>query len=235
MYNPTVVGQEGGEEFLRGTIGVLGPLGRWKVPRRRDVTTRFKWDCVPVPHQVQSASIVFYTAWSMATASPHPKECYQLIKYLTGAQGQILAAHLGLAIPSLKSVAYSDDFLNPPGMPKHNSQAFLDAVNVARIQQVPREPEWSRICAEEDAKGILLGVNSPPQMAAEIKRRHGWNWIPPLRWGIGNRCDGTSCWALPRPCWRRNLCAAGGAPAANPLGRSIAPRNVPVGHSSRPG
>ncbi|HSV14911.1 MAG TPA: extracellular solute-binding protein, partial [Tepidisphaeraceae bacterium] len=191
VYNPTVVGQEGGEEFLRGGIGVLGPLGRWKVPRMKEVTA-FKWDCVPLPHKTQEASMVWYTAWSMSSASPHPKECYELIKYLTGAKGQILAAHLGLAVPSLKSVAYSDDFLNPPGMPKHNSQAFLDAVKVARIQQVPREPEWARICGEELQKALLLGTEKPAQMAQVVKQR----WLSeldsplrqqqwqPMRWNI---------------------------------------------------
>jgi multiple sugar transport system permease protein len=182
VYNPTVVGQEGGEEFLRGTIGVLGPLGRWKVPRMKEVTA-FKWDCVPMPHEKQAASMVWYTAWSMATASPHPQECYELIKYLTGAKGQILAAHLGLAVPSLKSVAYSDDFLNPPGMPKHNSQAFLDALKVARIQQVPREPEWARLSVEEFQKSLLLGVKSPAQVAIDIKRRWLSELDSPLRQG----------------------------------------------------
>jgi multiple sugar transport system permease protein len=182
VYNPTVVGQEGGEEFLRGTVGVLGPLGRWKVPRMKEVTA-FKWDCVPIPHKTAEASIIWYTAWSMAASSPHPDECYKLIKYLTGAKGQILAADLGLAVPSLKSVAYSADFLSPPGMPKHNSQAFLDAVNVARIQQVPREPEWPRICAEQFQKALLLGTMPPQQMAQDIKRKWLAELDSPLKTG----------------------------------------------------
>src|SRR5262249_24602109 len=86
-------------------------------------------------------------------------------------------------VPSLKSVAYSDDFLNPPGMPKHNSQAFLDAVNVARIQQVPREPEWARLSVEEFQKSLLLGVKSPAQVAVDIKRRWLSELDSPLRQG----------------------------------------------------
>jgi multiple sugar transport system permease protein len=132
---------------------------------------------------------------SDGTASPHPKECYELIKYLTGAKGQILAAHLGLAVPSLKSVAYSDDFLNPPGMPKHNSQAFLDAVKFARIQQIPREIEWTRMSLEEFQKALLLGTEPPPRMAAEVKRRWLAELDSPLRQGQWQPMNWTTVFA----------------------------------------
>ena len=71
VYNPTVVGQEGGEQVLRGTIGVLGPLGRWKVPHGGRPAS-FRWDCVPLPHETATASMVWYTAWSVASGTPHP-------------------------------------------------------------------------------------------------------------------------------------------------------------------
>ena len=72
-------------------------------------------------------------------------------------------------------------------MPKHNSQAFLDAVKVARIQQVPREPEWPRICLEQLQKCLLLGTEKPAQMANEVKRRWLSELDSPLRqgeWGV---------------------------------------------------
>jgi multiple sugar transport system permease protein len=180
VYNPTGVAKDGGEEFFNGNIGCVGPIGRWMTPRYSTIT-KFKWDAVPVPYKTAPASQVFYTAWTMSANTKHPDEAYQLMKYLCGRDGQIDQAHLGLAVPCLQSVANSPDFLSPPGLPKMNTQLFLDALNYSRIQQVPVEQEWTRIVGDKMNNAIQLGQATPMQAADDTKKAWLSELDSPLR------------------------------------------------------
>ena len=189
VYNPTGVAKDLGEVFFNGSIGCIGPLGRWMTPRYCTIT-KFKWDVVPVPYKVKPASQLFYTAWAISPGTKHPDEAYKLLKYLCGREGQIDQARLGLAVPCLKSVANSADFLSPPGLPKVNTRLFLDALSYSRLQQLPREPEWTRIVTDEINNAIQLGQVSTMQAAQNTKtawlavldsplQAKAW---PPMRW-----------------------------------------------------
>lgn len=169
-YNPTGIAKDGGDEFLNGRIGCIGPIGRWRTPDFKLVTS-FRWDVVPVPYAKKEyqASQIFYNAWGIAAGSKHPDETYELIKFLTGAEGAAMQSRLGLAIPPLRSVANSPDFLSPEGIPPHRSDLFLKAIDHARIQQNPREAEWLRIIGDRIGKSISLGSADPLANAREIE------------------------------------------------------------------
>jgi multiple sugar transport system permease protein len=191
VYNPTGIAKDGGQEFFNGNIGCLGPIGQWMVPRYNTITS-FKWDCVPIPHKDAPASQLYYTAWSMSTGTKHPDECYKLMKFLCGKEGQIMSAHMQLAVPSLRSIAESDHFLNPPGIVKHNGQVFLDALKYARLQQIPRQAEWNQIIDDLSKHSIQLGMEDTLTNARNIE--HAWlaeldsplrqqKWRP-MRWDV---------------------------------------------------
>src|SRR5581483_11822360 len=183
VFNPTGIAKDGGQEFINGHIGCIGPIGRWMVPTYKDITS-FRWDCVPVPYKTRHASMMYLTAWSMSAATPHPDECYELMKFLCGQEG--------LAIPPLQSVANSPDFLSPPGLPPHNAKAFLDAIPFTPLQQVPKEPEWNQILSDDITRSLQLGEVTPAVNAQEIKR----DWLAeldsplrkrewgPMRWNV---------------------------------------------------
>jgi ABC-type sugar transport system permease subunit len=89
-------------------------------------------------------------------------------------------------------VANSPDFLNPPGIPPHNSQHFLEAIEFARLQQVPPQPQWRRILQEGVDRSIQLGQATPIQVAHAIEaqwlaefdsplRQRDWQ---PMRWDL---------------------------------------------------
>ena len=122
-----------------------------------------------------------------------------------------MQCRLGLAIPPLQSVANSPDFLSPPGIPKHHAQLFLDAINYARLQQNPREAEWTRIVGDRVTKAIQLGQATPSEVASEIKdawltelnsplRRQEWG---PMRWGWIWLIGGGSALALLCALWAK--------------------------------
>jgi multiple sugar transport system permease protein len=191
VYNATGIAKDAGEEFMIGDIGCTGPLGRWKVPVFRDIT-KFKWDIVPIPYltKADQTSPVFLTGWAMASAAKDPDTCFDLMKYLCGPEGAALQSRLGLAIPPLQSIANGPDFLDPPNIPHIHHQIFLDAIRYARIEQLPREPEWTRIVADLITRSIQLGQVSTLDNAHEIRdawlkeldsplRRQEWK---PMNW-----------------------------------------------------
>jgi multiple sugar transport system substrate-binding protein len=73
-------------------------------------------------------------------------------------------ARTGRTVPSLKSVAASDAFLDPNEKPK-NAQVFLDAVE--QIRHLPTISTWPEI--EDAANGILEnGMYLPNQDPAKV-------------------------------------------------------------------
>lgn len=191
VYNATGIAKDGGQEFINGNIGCVGPSGRWMVPTYKNIKS-FRWDYVPVPYERKEyqASQIYYVAWAMAQQTRYPEESYRLMKFLCGSEGARIQARLGLAIPPLRSVAESKDFLSPEGIPPHHAQVFLDAIQYGRLQQDPPEPEWQRIVGDQINSSIQLGETTPMQNVKKIEsawlaeldsplRRQTW---PAMRW-----------------------------------------------------
>jgi len=182
----------GEQEFYTGRIGVVGPIGRWRTPRFRSIDT-FNWDVVPFPHLEgkDPASVVAVVAWGMSSTTKHPDESFKLMKFLCGTQGQRLTAQSGLAVPCTKPVAESDDFLQP-GQKPANAQLFIDLIDIARIGQMPPEPEFARIFEEEVAQTIqygkqsakLTGKNTESRWIAELGSPLRNRSFPQMPWGV---------------------------------------------------
>ncbi|HEY1687120.1 MAG TPA: extracellular solute-binding protein [Tepidisphaeraceae bacterium] len=204
IYNASGAVRDGammaGEQFINGNVGCDGPVGRWKVPTYKE-GVKFHWDVVPIPYKTKAdqVTLLAYTIWAMASGSEHKAQAYDLMKFLCGPDGAAMQSRLGLAVPPLKSVANSPDFLSPPGIQKHNSQLFLDSLNYARLGQTPVEAEWKDILEETTGNALQLGLETPLQAARQVRqlwlevldapvRRHQWKLFP----------------------WKLVLCAVGG-------------------------
>ncbi len=133
-------GIDPGSLFLSGRIGMVGPFGRWVVPSYRSIED-FAWDFAPLPRGEARANVIATIAWSMSSRSKHPEQAWSLLKWLTGPESQDAQARLGLAIPTLRSVAESDAFIDPD-LPPANDRAYLDAVEVARVPPWPVDPAF---------------------------------------------------------------------------------------------
>ncbi len=133
--------------FLTGRIGMVGPFGRWVVPSFRTIPPSgeeggFKWDYLPLPRGREHANVIATVGWSMAAESAHPDEALQLLQWLVSEDVQAEQSRLGLAIPTRRSVAESDAFVNP-SVPPANDRAFLDDVAVARVPHWPADPAFA--------------------------------------------------------------------------------------------
>ena len=132
--------------FLTGRLGMVGPYGRWVVPSFRSIPPPgeggFEWDFAPLPRGDVRANVIATVAWAMSPRSEHPDESARLLAWLVGPETQDAQSRLGLAVPTLRSVAESDAFIDPDVAPR-NDRAYLDAVEHARVANWPRDPEFS--------------------------------------------------------------------------------------------
>lgn len=134
--------ETGLEPFLAGNVGFAGPFGRWKVPTYRLITD-FDWDFAPMPHASGSPPVngILTAAWAIARSTPHKEAAWRFVKYMNSVRGQTRMCEAGLAIPVLKSVAYSDAF-KQEGMRPKNWRAYLDAADHARVVDWPADPKF---------------------------------------------------------------------------------------------
>jgi multiple sugar transport system substrate-binding protein len=134
--------------FVNGRLAMLLDSRR-AVPSLREAA-EFDWDVVSLPYFQEPANILHSDAYCMTKASDAKDAAWRFVEYALGPEGAAVVAKTGRTVPSLKSVAESDAFLDPSQKPK-NSQAFLDAVET--IKHVPTISTWPEI--EDVTNGIL--------------------------------------------------------------------------------
>ncbi len=129
---------------------------RWCMSSRR-ATPTFRTDQgLRLGHRAASrstreqAGILHSDAYCMTKASENKEAAWSFMEYALGPEGRQIVAKSGRTVPSLKSVAESEAFLDPTAKPA-NSQVFLDTIPV--IRQVPSISTWPEI--EDAAKPIL--------------------------------------------------------------------------------
>jgi multiple sugar transport system substrate-binding protein len=154
--------------FLNGRLGMLMESRR-VVPTLRTITD-FEWDVVGIPTLGAPASILHSDAYCMTEGSDAKDEAWRFMEFALGPEGQRIASEAGRTVPSLRSVAESDAFLDPDASPA-NSQAFLD--QIPYLRSVPTISTWPEI--EDTANGLLeeayYGGGSGLEVAVELETR----------------------------------------------------------------
>ncbi len=180
---------QGESVFLTGTVGMAGPFGRWVVPQYRHIE-KFRWDFAPLPRGTRKANVVLTVSWSIAARSRHKQLAWELVKSLTGPGGQAAMARLGLAIPTLKSVAYSDAFIDP-SIPPANDRAFLSQVPYARPMPWPVDPRFEHRMGSRLEQALRTGDLTLDEAIEKLEADWAADRASPL-----NRTD------FPRMPWR---------------------------------
>jgi multiple sugar transport system substrate-binding protein len=134
--------------FVNGRLAMLLDSRR-AVPSLREAA-EFDWDVASLPYFQEPASILHSDAYCMTKGSDSKDAAWRFVEYALGPKGAEVIAKTGRTVPSLKSVAESNAFLDPTQKPK-NSQAFLDAVET--IKHVPTVSTWPEI--EDVTNGLL--------------------------------------------------------------------------------
>lgn len=132
---------------------------------RKLANVKFDWDIAPLPLGPKSEAPIWVGAscYSVFKDSKNPKEAMELVKTITGKQGQIIATRL--IPPSRKSVQQSDVFLKAQSLPT------AEAIKISIIDKLsgPSRPfvtpqNWPLIEA-----GIQSGLDELFSEKADVK------------------------------------------------------------------
>jgi multiple sugar transport system substrate-binding protein len=151
------------ERFLNGELGMYLD-SRKVVPTFRTITG-FGWDVAPLPVLKEPVSILHSDAYCMTAASDQKDAAWTFMEFALGPQGQEIAVATGRTVPSLRSVAESDSFLDESADPS-NSQVYLDQIPTLRA--VPNIGPWAEI--EAAANGLIEEGYYTGAPAAELAR-----------------------------------------------------------------
>jgi multiple sugar transport system substrate-binding protein len=134
--------------FVNGRLAML-LSSRRSVPTFREAA-KFDWDVVSLPVFDEPAGILHSDAYCLTRASDEKDAAWRFVEFALGPEGAPVVARTGRTVPSLRSVAESDAFLDPAAKPA-NSRVFLDGIE--HIRRVPSISTWPEI---EDASGGIL-------------------------------------------------------------------------------
>ena len=150
--------------FMNGRLAMLFSSRR-STPVFRTIES-FDWDVAPMPIVREPAGILHSDAYCLTKASKNKDAAWSFMEFALGEEGQRIAARTGRTVPSLRSVANSEAFLNPSAKPR-NSRVFLDAIpNIRHVPTVSTWPEIEDAIEGELEQGLYEGV--PPE---EVARR----------------------------------------------------------------
>ncbi len=121
-----------GTQLLETGRVAMCTYGRWRTLELKNVKS-FKWDVSELPYKNRRSSTLFTVCYSISSTSSQKENAWRLLKFLVGEKGQIATAESCLAIPSMKSIAYSDHFIKTSAIPIINAKAFLNSIKYAEI------------------------------------------------------------------------------------------------------
>ena len=153
--------------FQNGRLAMV-LSSRRATPTFRTIT-KFDWDIAALPQHQEQAGILHSDAYCMTKASQNKDAAWSFMEFALGPEGAPVVARSGRTVPSLKSVAESDAFLDPSVKPA-SSRVFIDTIPV--IQQVPSISTWPEIedAAEPILESGLYKGTSAKDVAAELEK-----------------------------------------------------------------
>jgi multiple sugar transport system substrate-binding protein len=103
--------------FINGRLAMLMESRR-VVPTFRTIDA-FAWDVAGLPSLGSPASVLHSDAYCMTAGSDHKDAAWSFMEFALGPEGQRIASEAGRTVPSLRSVANSEAFLDPDALPAH--------------------------------------------------------------------------------------------------------------------
>ena len=115
---------KGPDQLFESGITAMNQTGFWAAYWLR-MYNAFEWDVSVLPMQKRRATPLFSNGWAITSQSQHPKEAWELVKFLTSERGQRLVAESGHDVPVRISVA--QEYFIDPDQPPLNAQLILEA------------------------------------------------------------------------------------------------------------
>ena len=128
--------------FVNGSVAMY-LSGLWPTPRFRQQIKDFKWDVVMLPKNPTGyrAFSTGGSGYGILKSCPHKKEAWDLIKFISGEEGEKRLAATGLAQPALMSVVNSPLFLD--GKDPQNKKMVIEAMKYVKYN--PMCKNWFEV------------------------------------------------------------------------------------------
>jgi multiple sugar transport system substrate-binding protein len=167
----------GDASFVAGQTAMC-MYGRWVQLRFKNID-KFKWNLSQLPRKKNKVSVVVTVSLSINANTKHPKEAWELVKFLTSYEGQVFTAEGGLAVPSRKSLVASDSYLkskevlvNQPHLARNKPEEDPFIAQLPGAKLPPLVPSWIEVrqkldepledvfFGRKDAKSVILALDS---------------------------------------------------------------------------
>lgn len=151
--------------FVAGRLAML--LESRRVTAALREVPDLQWDIAPLPGDRASATILHADAYCMAKQSKAKEAALRFVQFALGEEGATLIARSGRTVPSLRSIAESEAFLDPDKAPSR-ARVFLD--NLPLIRRVPSIATWNEIETKADVRveEWYYGTEPPAVLGIEI-------------------------------------------------------------------
>lgn len=157
--------------FQSGRLGmVFGWAG--EAPRFRRQITDFEWDVTVLPAGPQGSPaplkgnqlVIFHK-------SPHPKEAWEFLKYMTSSEVEMeLCVKRRRALPTRKSVLYSEEYLKAMEPPFHNDVFIASAQMGHPVPINERWAEWT-MAFNSELQRLWINEATVDEVVPEIQRQ----------------------------------------------------------------
>jgi multiple sugar transport system substrate-binding protein len=81
--------------------------GLWAVNFMKETYPQVPYKVAPLPVGKQAASVAFVVSYAMPKHTSHPNQAWQLLRYLTSREGQLIWAQADVGLPPRRSIAQS--------------------------------------------------------------------------------------------------------------------------------
>lgn len=177
--------------FISGDAAMQGIAGRWMVPTYSHIEA-FEWGWAPLPRPAPAgdapvaldsdaaaaqradgpparSNMLYIAAWCIAEKSDHPEAAWRLAKHFASPEGQRINSELGLALPTLWSVARGPAFMNADVLPRDDG-IFLEAVPGATPMLWPTASRAQRAMTNTVYAMFSSGREPPPVALARLQQ-----------------------------------------------------------------
>ncbi len=200
----SVMQTDAGELFRRGKIAMV-QSGIWEVPNMRlglvpGKPGFFDWDITIMPatadHHLQFTT--GGSGYAILASTAHPKEAWELVKWMAGPKGMAGLAASGIAQPAIRRLATSEPWIPGPNTPepmKWPPSRILTDTAVQYVVFPPTSEHWddlesflnnriSSIWSHEmtPKQALDLGTTEAQQRLDQINRIEN---LPPFPWPLG--------------------------------------------------
>jgi multiple sugar transport system substrate-binding protein len=132
--------------------------GPWDIQTLKKTPT-LKWDVAPTPKKKRFATLLGTENYAISADTKHPKEAFELFKFLLSAETQDIMQDKLEKMPSRKSIC-EGSYLAGASKAGYDRKVFVDALQYA--QQAPNIPEWAEVShfIQDELDLIWIGKKS---------------------------------------------------------------------------